>query len=448
MIKGKIAFLTLGCKVNTYETDAMKLLFQNAGYNIVEFSECADIYVVNTCSVTNMADRKSRQMLHRAKKINPDAIVVAAGCYVQSAKEKLEEDPTIDVVIGNNCKSTIVDIVENYRKNKTSLVCVEDLFHATKYEKLSIEDAGEHTRAFIKIQDGCNQFCSYCIIPYTRGRIRSRNLDDILAEVKVLAQNGYKEIVLTGIHLSSYGADFANKNFVSLQGKPLLEVIKALENINGIQRIRLGSLEPRIVTDTFVKELVSYKKVCPHFHLSLQSGCDTTLKRMNRQYSISEYEQGCKILRKYYEHPAITTDVIVGFPGETTEEFEITKEFLTNIAFSQMHIFKFSPRKGTKAETMPEQVPEQQKTERSNILINLDQKLQETYQNYFIGKTEAVLFEEIEEFDGEQYLLGHNERYVKFAVPVTEYTKNSINQICSVVVKKRWKNNLLIGKIG
>lgn len=314
--KYKIAFYTLGCKVNTYETEAMKRLFLEAEYEIVEFNDIADIYIINTCSVTNMADRKSRQILHRAKKNNPNGVVVAVGCYVQAAVEELKKDNSIDVVVGNNLKSTIVECVESYIMNKQNELRnnLEDVSISTEYDPLHIKDAGERTRAFIKIQDGCNQFCSYCIIPYTRGRIRSRSMEDIISEVQELVKKGYKEIVLTGIHLSSYGADVIGKNFVSLKGKPLLEVIEKLHNINGLKRIRLGSLEPRIITEEFVKKLASYEKICPHFHLSLQSGCDNTLKRMNRHYTTEEYKEGCQILRKYFEHPALTTDVIVGFP--------------------------------------------------------------------------------------------------------------------------------------
>ena len=447
--KNKIAFYTLGCKVNTYETEAMKRLFLEAGYDIVAFSDVADIYVVNTCSVTNMADRKSRQILHRAKKNNPNGIVVAVGCYVQAAAEEIKKDHSIDVVIGNNLKSTIVESIESYLKDRNvHEEIMEDVSVTTEYDPLHIKDAGERTRAFIKIQDGCNQFCSYCIIPFTRGRIRSRSIEDILTEVRGLVEKNYKEIVLTGIHLSSYGADVAGKNFVSLKGEPLLEVMEKLHEIDAIERIRLGSLEPRIITEEFAKKLASFDKICPHFHLSLQSGCDTTLKRMNRHYTTKEYEEGCHILRKYFDNPALTTDVIVGFPGETPEEFQKTQAFLEEVAFSQMHIFKFSPRKGTKAADMSEQVPEQIKTQRSNLLLELDEALQKQYESSFYNQKEKVLFEEIMEFEGNPYMVGHNERYIKIAVPYEDSMKGYLNEIMEVfVIGKLWEH-LLLGKIG
>lgn len=447
--KYKIAFYTLGCKVNTYETEAMKGLFTEAGYEIVEFSDEADIYVVNTCSVTNMADRKSRQILHRAKKSNPDGIVIAVGCYVQAAAEELKKDNSIDVVIGNNLKSTIVECVESYLNEQNAHKDkMEDVSVSREYDPLHIKDAGERTRAFIKIQDGCNQFCSYCIIPFTRGRIRSRNIEDILTEVQGLVEKGYKEIVLTGIHLSSYGADVAGKNFVSLKGEPLLEVIEKIHNIDEIKRIRLGSLEPRVITEEFTKKLAFYQKICPHFHLSLQSGCNTTLKRMNRHYTTEEYREGCYILRKYFDTPAITTDVIVGFPGETPEEFEKTQAFLEDIAFSQMHVFKFSPRKGTKAADMEEQIPEQIRTQRSNLLLALDETLQKQYERLFYEQKEKVLFEEIIEFEGNSYMIGHNERYIKIAVPYQDGMQGNLNEILDVYIVGGLREHLLLGKMG
>lgn len=445
--KNKIAFYTLGCKVNTYETEAMKRLFIEAGYEIVEFSDMADIYIINTCSVTNMADRKSRQILHRAKKNNPNGVVVAVGCYVQAAAEELKKENSIDVVVGNNLKSTIVECVESYIKTKNKNY-LEDVSISREYDPLHIVDAGERTRAFIKIQDGCNQFCSYCIIPYTRGRIRSRSMEDIISEVQELVKKGYKEIVLTGIHLSSYGADVVGKNFVNLMGEPLLKLIEELHHIDKLKRIRLGSLEPRIITEGFAKKLASYEKVCPHFHLSLQSGCDTTLKRMNRHYTTEEYKEGCHILRKFFDHPALTTDVIVGFPGETTEEFEITKTFLKDIAFSKMHIFKFSPRKGTKAADMAEQLPEQVKTERSTILLDLDETLQKQYEDSFYHQKEKVLFEEIIEFEEKKYMVGHNERYMKIAVPYQVHIQEKLNKIVEVFVTSQLHEHLLLGKMG
>jgi threonylcarbamoyladenosine tRNA methylthiotransferase MtaB len=447
-IKNRVAFLTLGCKVNTYETNAMQRLFKNAGYSIVEFSDVADIYVVNTCSVTNMADRKSRQMLHKAKKSNPEGVVVAVGCYVQSAKEKLEEDTAIDVIIGNSQKHLIVPMVEKYLEDHQYKSFIVDVSKNPTYETLQIEDAGERTRAFIKIQDGCNQFCSYCIIPYARGRVRSRKEEDIVEEVQGLVKNGYKEIVLNGIHLSSYGADEQNKDFMRLEGKPLLHIISKINEIEGVERIRLGSLEPRVITEQFVTELKKNEKVCPHFHLSLQSGCDETLKRMNRKYTTKEYLQGCEILRKHYEHPAITTDVIVGFPAETKEEFEITRKFLEKVHFSKMHIFKYSIRQGTRAEQMKPQIADSVKALRSNELLQLDETLEQSYRSYFIGREEKVLFEEEVEINGEQYYLGHNERYVKIAIPRKGNPNFFINQVVPVCVTGNLDKDIMLGKMG
>ena len=447
--KGFVAFLTLGCKVNTYETNAMQLLFRQAGYTVVEFADKADIYIVNTCSVTNMADRKSRQMLHKAKKKNPDAIIVAAGCYVQAAKEQLEQDTAVDVVVGNNQKNRIVEIVEAYRQNHQECSFIVDVAKDSAYECMHIEDAGERTRACIKIQDGCNQFCSYCIIPYTRGRVRSRAEDDILAEITNLVKQGYKEFVINGIHLSSYGADEQNKDFVCLAGKPLLHVLEKINAIDGVERIRLGSLEPRVITEEFVSKLVQLEKICPHFHLSLQSGCDETLKRMNRKYSTKEFLDGCIILRKYYENPAITTDVIVGFPMETEEEFQETYQFLEQIAFSQMHIFKYSVRKGTRAERMTPQVGENIKTERSNKLLQLNHRLQKEYEETFLSKEEKVLFEEVITIEDKEYVIGHNERYLKIAVLATEKEADDfINTIQKVKIENILDTNVLLGKIG
>lgn len=446
--KGYVAFLTLGCKVNTYETNAMKLLFKEAGYTVVDFSEKADIYIVNTCSVTNMADRKSRQMLHKAKKQNPDAVIVAAGCYVQAAKDLLKQDETVDVIIGNSQKHHIVEMIEEYLADHSHHSFIVDVSNNPPYETMHIEDAGDRTRAFIKIQDGCNQFCSYCIIPYARGRVRSRKEEDILSEVALLISNGYKEIVLNGIHLSSYGADEQNKDFIKLEGKPLLRIIEKINAIDGVERIRLGSLEPRIITEEFVSTLRTYEKVCPHFHLSLQSGCDDTLKRMNRKYTTSEFLAGCDILRKYYKNPAITTDVIVGFPGETEEEFSITKEFLAKVEFAQMHIFKFSVRKGTRAEQMTPKIPEQTKNDRSNALLQLNKQMQTAYHKHFYQKKEAILFEEYTTINGTDYTIGHNERYVKVAVPKEEISDTWLNQIIPVTVEKNLTDDILLGKMG
>ncbi|MBQ1689405.1 MAG: tRNA (N(6)-L-threonylcarbamoyladenosine(37)-C(2))-methylthiotransferase MtaB [Lachnospiraceae bacterium] len=448
MQKGYVAFLTLGCKVNTYETNAMQVLFRNAGYTIVDFDEKADIYIVNTCSVTNMADRKSRQMLHKAKKKNPNAIVVAVGCYVQVAKDLVEQDEAIDVVIGNNKKHEIVEEVEQYIKNHKINTFIVDVFDAPSYEEMRIEDAGKRTRAFIKIQDGCNQFCSYCIIPFARGHVRSREKEDILQEIKELVKKGYKEFVLNGIHLSSYGADQQNKDFVAMEGKPLLDVLEAVSEIEGVERIRLGSLEPRVITDAFVARLCKIKQICPHFHLSLQSGCDATLKRMNRRYTTEEFAKGCEILRQYYSNPAITTDVIVGFPGETEEEFSTTKKFVETIGFAQMHIFKFSVRKGTRAEGMKPQIDEAVKTARSAELLLTEERLEQQYQQWFIGRTEQVLFEELVEIENQTYLLGHNERYIKIAIPYAEGIEEKINKLLPVKIEKKLNRQILLGKIG
>jgi len=422
----KIAFLTLGCKVNSYETEAMQALITAAGATVVEFSEVADVYVVNTCSVTNMADRKSRQMLHRAKKKNPKALVVAAGCYAQTADENAMKETGIDVIIGNNQKKQIVEILENHMagvENKRLEIGKE-----TDYEDLSLDTQVEHTRAYIKIQDGCNQFCSYCIIPYARGRIRSRNPQDVLEEVKRLASNGYQEIVLTGIHLSSYGRTSYEK-MTEESGQPLLELIRRLNEVEGIKRIRLGSLEPRIITEKFVKTLCECEKVCPQFHLSLQSGSDTVLVRMNRKYTTEEYANSVKILKKYYEAPAITTDIIVGFPQETEEEFNETMKFARQIGFAKIHVFKYSRRKGTVADKMSGQTDEQVKNERSDRLMELEASLGEEYRKQFMGKKELVLFEESAIVDGEVCQIGYNERYVRIAAKTTEDLSNCLKEV-------------------
>lgn len=411
----KAALHNLGCKVNAYETEAMQQMLEAAGYEIVPFNEPADVYVVNTCSVTNMADRKSRQMLHKAKKNNPDSIVVATGCYVQTSEQEALEDLSIDIVIGNNRKHELVSLIEEFAKDN-----VFDINHEKQeFEELFVSQTAEHTRAFIKVQDGCNQFCSYCIIPYARGRVRSRKLENVIDEVMRLASNGYKEVVLTGIHLSSYGVDFEDKT-------DLLALIQAVNRVDGIERIRLGSLEPKIVTEEFASALSQMPKVCPHFHLSLQSGCDATLKRMNRRYTAEEYENGCQLLRKYFEHPAITTDVIVGFPGESDEEFEITKQFLKKIHFYEMHIFKYSKRKGTRAAVMQDQVAEQIKTGRSAELISLGNEMSDEFRMYYTGKIKDVLFEEKVEINGKSYYTGYTKEYVKVAKESEETLENQI----------------------
>ena len=435
----KAAFHNLGCKVNSYEMDVMLQELKNKGYEIVPFEEKADIYIVNTCTVTNIADRKSRQMLHKAKKTNPEGIVVAVGCYVQSDTQGAREDDAVDLIIGNNKKKDLVSILENYM-NGVEEEAVIDINHTDEYEEMKLTGTQEHTRSYIKIQDGCNQFCTYCMIPYVRGKgkLVSMPEDEIISHVESLAKQGYKEVVLTGIHLSSYGVDFSDAlNFVSLEGKPLLAVISKVAEIEGVERIRLGSLEPRIITESFAKELSAIKKVCPHFHLSLQSGCDTVLKRMNRHYTSAEYKEKVEILRKYFDYPAITTDVITGFPGETEEEFLITRNFLREIAFSDLHIFPYSPRRGTKAAAMTDQVDSQVKKHRSDLLIQDTKEYQKTYADAFLSKQEKVLFEEVVSYDGKEYLIGHNERYVKIGVLASEAAENGYgeNEIHEVLVE-------------
>lgn len=415
----KAALHNLGCKVNAYETEAMQHLLEEAGYEIVPFTQKADVYVINTCSVTNMADRKSRQMLHKAKKNNPDSIVVAAGCYVQTSEKEVLNDLAVDIVIGNDRKHDLVRLLEEYSLDSVNDT-VDDINDGKHdFEELFIDQTKEHTRAFIKVQDGCNQFCSYCIIPYARGRVRSRRFENVIAEVERLAANGFKEVVLTGIHLSSYGVDFE-------EATGLLELIQAVNAVNGIERIRLGSLEPKIVTEHFASELSKLDKICPHFHLSLQSGCDATLKRMNRKYTTKEYERGCELLRKYFVHPAITTDVIVGFPGETEEEFEQTKAYLEHIHFYEMHIFKYSKRKGTRAAVMPDQIDEQIKAARSEKLIALGHDMSKEFRKFYIGKNEEVLFEEKAVIGDKEYFVGYTKEYVKVAKKTAENLENQI----------------------
>lgn len=415
----KAALHNLGCKVNAYETEAMQHLLEEAGYEIVPFTQKADVYVINTCSVTNMADRKSRQMLHKAKKNNPDSIVVAAGCYVQTSEKEVLNDLSVDIVVGNDRKHDLVRLLEEYSLDSVNDT-VDDINDGKHdFEELFIDQTKEHTRAFIKVQDGCNQFCSYCIIPYARGRVRSRRFENVIAEVERLAANGFKEVVLTGIHLSSYGVDFE-------EATGLLELIQAVNAVKGIERIRLGSLEPKIVTEHFVSELSKLDKICPHFHLSLQSGCDATLKRMNRKYTTKEYERGCELLRKYFVHPAITTDVIVGFPGETEEEFEQTKAYLEHIHFYEMHIFKYSKRKGTRAAVMPDQIDEQVKAARSEKLIALGHDMSKEFRKFYIGKNEEVLFEEKAVIGDKEYFVGYTKEYVKVAKKTAENLENQI----------------------
>ncbi len=423
----KAALHTLGCKVNAYETEAMEQKLAANGYTIVPFDEVADVYIINTCTVTNIADRKSRQMLHKAKKMNENAIVVAVGCYVQAAHDTLVEDPYVDIVVGNNKKGDIVTIIDEYMKDHNNKESVIDIGKEHDFEKLEIDRVNEHTRAYIKVQDGCNQFCSYCIIPYARGRVRSRNIDDVCSEVTTLVNNGYKEIVLTGIHLSSYGIDFEEGS-----KETLLSLIVRLNDIEGLKRIRLGSLEPRVITEEFAQTLSSLDKICPHFHLSLQSGCDATLKRMNRKYLAEEFYEKCILLRKYFKNPALTTDVIVGFPGETEEEFAITEEFLRKVRFYEMHVFKYSKRQGTVAATMKDQVDEQIKTKRSQILIKMDEELSEEYRESVLGNIEEVLLEEEIDIDGMRYMIGHTKTYIKVVVPMSEELRSNMIILCKM----------------
>ncbi len=430
----KAAFLTLGCKVNFYETEKMMADFQKRGIDIVEFGQAADICIINTCTVTNIADRKSRQMLHRAKKKNPQSIVAAVGCYVESGREELQKDPSVDVAFSNRDKGSIAVKVLEYMKSRGVLV------------ESSVPEAGcggqsdpvrDRTRKYIKIQDGCNQFCSYCMIPYVRGGgvLSSREEEDILNEIRSVAEEGYKEVVLTGIHLSSYGVDHSEeKQFVALKGRPLVALLQKINEIQGIERIRLGSLEPRIICTEFMEGLMTVTKLCPHFHLSLQSGCDATLKRMNRHYTAAVYREKCSMLRRYFEHPAITTDVIAGFPGETEEEFESTREFIREIGFADVHVFSYSVRGGTKAAGMKDQVPPEVKHRRSEILMADARQGKMEFEEWFIGREEKILFEEFRSIDGKEYLTGHNERYVMVKIPRVEaetagFMENGIGSI-------------------
>lgn len=442
----KAALHNLGCKVNAYETEAMQEMLEKAGYEIVPFREGADVYIINTCTVTNIADRKSRQMLHRARKMNPDAVVVAAGCYVQAQNTRENTDPCIDIVLGNNHKKDLIKVLEEYEAKKAAqkesadaaeksdvqknIQDIEEIGQTKEYEKLHLTKPGEHTRAYIKVQDGCNQFCTYCIIPYVRGRVRSRTVEDVLDEVWTLAGNGYQEVVLTGIHLSSYGIDFDGN-------RHLLSLIQAVHQIEGIRRIRLGSLEPGIITDEFARALSDLPKMCPHFHLSLQSGCDDTLKRMNRRYTSEEYYEKCCILRRYFDNPALTTDVIVGFPGETEEEFQKSRDFVDKVNFYETHIFKYSRREGTRAAAMENQVSEQEKARRSAVLIELGEKKRKAYEQSFLGKEVEVLVEEEAVIEGRPMQTGHTKEYIRIAFEGDKSLKNTI-------VKVRVDNDLQI----
>lgn len=439
------AFLSLGCKVNSYETEAMRGMFENAGYDIVDFKDIADVYVVNTCTVTNIADRKSRQMLHQAKKRNPDAIIAAVGCYVQAAEEVLLEDSAVDLVVGNNKKSDIVEMVERCKNSQKKEELVVDIDFEQEYEELNVASTMEKTRAVVKIQDGCNRFCSYCIIPYVRGRVRSRKEAEIITEVSELVKKGYKEVVLTGIHISSYGTDRKQEAANEMESDlPLASLIKSISNIPGVERIRLGSLEPRIITEEFLKIIAEIPQFCPHFHLSLQSGSNGVLKRMNRKYTAEEYLNRTQLIKEYFELPAFTTDVIVGFPGETIEEFGETKDFIQKIGFSHIHVFKYSKRAGTKAAEMPDQVPEEIKNQRSEELINCSEGMSKEYKAGFLGRIEKVLFEEEIQMDGKTYQVGHNERYLKMAVQTNE---DLSNQIRTVRVIKDFMEEIMLCEI-
>ena len=424
-MKKKVALHNLGCKVNAYEVEAMQQLLENAGYETVPFEEGADVYVINTCTVTNIADRKSRQMLHKAKKMNPDAIVVGTGCYAQADTEKLKEDTAVDLILGNNQKTQIVEALEEYEKEHAKQVQVIEINHTKEYEELSISSTAEHVRAYIKVQDGCNQFCTYCIIPFARGRVRSRKIEEVLSEVETLAAKGYKEVVLTGIHLSSYGVDFPKE-----ERESLLSLIQAVSRVEGISRIRLGSLEPRIITEEFLEGIVKTGKVCPHFHLSLQSGCNKTLKNMNRRYSAQEYAEKCELIRKFYPAPALTTDVIVGFPQETEEDFEESYEFVKKIHFYETHIFKYSRRHGTKAASMDGQLTEAAKAQRSDRMLELHEIRAREYEEAMIGKKMELLLEEEIEIDGRPWYVGHSREYVRAVISKTD--AHRVNDLVTV----------------
>ena len=435
-MKKKAALHNLGCKVNAYEVEAMQQLLEKAGYEIVPFEPGADVYLINTCTVTNIADRKSRQMLHKAKKMNPDAIVVATGCYVQTDEGKLDKDEAVDLILGNNQKKQIVEVLEEYERQHKKQKHVIKINQTKEYEELEISHTAEHVRAYIKVQDGCNQFCTYCIIPYARGRVRSRKISQVIEEVQALAARGYKEVVLTGIHLSSYGLDFPEE-----ERETLLSLIKAVHEVQGIQRIRLGSLEPRIITEEFARTISALPKMCPHFHLSLQSGCDATLERMNRRYTSTEYAEKCTLLRKYFDNPALTTDVIVGFPMETEEEFRKSRDFVDSIHFYETHIFKYSRRHGTKAAAMDGQLTESQKAIRSDEMLALNEKHSREYEEAMLGRELEILLEEEIEMNGEQWYLGHSKEYIKAVLK--KQPQYGINDIVRVTADGFLENHIV-----
>ena len=443
----KVAFHNLGCKVNSYELEFVQQRFTENDFRIVPFDQKADIYVVNTCTVTNIADRKSRQMLHRAKTLNPDAIVVAMGCYVETSKDEARKDLGIDVLIGNSDKGhayeKIVEFLNNKDSNNTEdkHLLVNDINETKEYDEFKLSFTTEHTRVHVKIQDGCNQFCSYCAIPLARGRVRSRKIEDIVSEIEGLCKNNYKEFVLTGIHLSSYGMEnynieMSNENpvgYSEYENAKLIDAIEAVAKIKGVKRIRLGSLEPRIITEDFLKRLVATGKICPHFHLSLQSGSDSVLKRMNRRYSTDEFLEKTKLIREYFIHAGITTDVIAGFPGETNEEFTETKEYMNKVDFYEAHIFKYSRRRGTLADKMDNQLTDKEKSVRSEILIKDANERSRKFREYYIGKRAEVLFEEIIVIGGEDYLTGYTREYVKVALKSGD--EKLINEIRDVRIE-------------
>mgnify|MGYP004463423029 CR=1 FL=1 len=435
-MKKKAALHNLGCKVNAYEVEAMQQLLEKAGYEIVPFEPGADVYLINTCTVTNIADRKSRQMLHKAKKMNPDAIVVATGCYVQTDEGKLDKDEAVDLILGNNQKKQIVEVLEEYERQHKKQKHVIKINQTKEYEELEISHTAEHVRAYIKVQDGCNQFCTYCIIPYARGRVRSRKISQVIEEVQTLAARGYKEVVLTGIHLSSYGLDFPEE-----ERETLLSLIQAVHEVQGIQRIRLGSLEPRIITEEFARTISALPKMCPHFHLSLQSGCDATLERMNRRYTSTEYAEKCTLLRKYFDNPALTTDVIVGFPMETEEEFRMSRDFVDSIHFYETHIFKYSRRHGTKAAAMDGQLTESQKAIRSDEMLALNEKHSREYEESMLGRELEILLEEEIEMNGEQWYLGHSKEYIKAVLK--KQPQYGINDIVRVTADGFLENHIV-----
>lgn len=435
-MKKKAALHNLGCKVNAYEVEAMQQLLEKAGYEIVPFEPGADVYLINTCTVTNIADRKSRQMLHKAKKMNPDAIVVATGCYVQTDEGKMDKDEAVDLILGNNQKKQIVEVLEEYERQHKKQKHVIKINQTKEYEELEISHTAEHVRAYIKVQDGCNQFCTYCIIPYARGRVRSRKISQVIEEVQTLAARGYKEVVLTGIHLSSYGLDFPEE-----ERETLLSLIKAVHEVQGIQRIRLGSLEPRIITEEFARTISALPKMCPHFHLSLQSGCDATLERMNRRYTSTEYAEKCTLLRKYFDNPALTTDVIVGFPMETEEEFRMSRDFVDSIHFYETHIFKYSRRHGTKAAAMDGQLTESQKAIRSDEMLALNEKHSREYEEAMLGRELEILLEEEIEMNGEQWYLGHSKEYIKAVLK--KRPQYGINDIVRVTADGFLENHIV-----